>query len=152
MKEPVTVRGRVRVRLYEKAGGHLLYEEDGPNLIVTVGKGLLSGLLTGLGTEAVTDMAIGTGSNAAAAGDTGLQTEIVASGGERKAATATQATTSVANDTARYIASYSFTAGFTVREAGLFTASNSLLARRLFGSPIVVISGNVLEVTWDVIF
>lgn len=147
-------RGQVTVRLYEYEGGPLLHEEIGDNLVVTVGKGLLSGLLTGLGVTPVLYMALGTGSNAAAAGDTALQTEIVADGGQRKAATVSQQTVSTTNDTARYVASYEFTAGFTISEAGLLDAASAgnLFARRLFGSPIAVISGNVLEVTWNVTF
>jgi hypothetical protein len=98
------------------------------------------------------EVAIGTGTTAAAATDTALQAEISSSGGNRKTAgdvTGSVVTTTLTNDTARWVASWTFTANFAVREFGVFNGS-SMLLRQLFDNPFYVIAQDTLELTIDV--
>ncbi len=147
------IRGFVTARLFDK-DGVLLSTHEGENLVVTVGRGMLTGLITGLSALTATYMALGTGSTAVVAADTTLETEITTAGGQRKVATVTQQTTTVTNDTARWVATYAVTGSFTVTAAGLVNTdpAGSRFARKLFGAGIPVVNGNVLEVTWNVVF
>lgn len=115
------------------------------NLIVTVGKALQANLLIGSGT-ALSYLAIGTGTVAAAAADTTLGTET-----HRGAATCTRVTTTVVNDTAQFVYTFTFAAGFAITEAGLLNlvAGGDLMSRQVF-SPINVISLDSLQVTWKI--
>jgi len=122
------------------------------NLVVDAGKAGVASRINGAGAEAAfTFVAIGTGTVAAAAGDTTLGAEITTGGGARAAATASRVTTDVTNDTARLVLTYSFTASFAVTESGAFNASSAgvMLARQVF-SAINVVSGDSLEVTWNI--
>jgi len=116
------------------------------NLIVNTGLALLAYLAIGSGT-APTHIAIGTDGTAPAAGDTALNSEI-----DRQPATKSRVTTSVTNDTAQYVASFSFSGSYTIREAGLFNAAagGDMLARQTFS--VSVISGDTLQVTWKIQF
>lgn len=120
------------------------------NLVVSAGKAGVASRINGSGGEAAfTYIAIGTGTTAAAAGDTTLQTEITTGGGARAAATASRVTTTVTNDTAQLVLTFNFTAGFAVTESGALNASSAgtLLARQVF-SAINVANGDSLQVTW----
>lgn len=121
------------------------------NLVTTTGKAGIASRINGSGAEAAfTYLAIGTGTTAAAAGDTTLQTEITTNGGQRASATASRVTTTVTNDTARLVLTYTFTGSFAVTEAGaLNAASAGTLANRQVFSAVNVISGDTLQVTVD---
>ncbi len=120
------------------------------NLITNVGHAGANGRMSNQGGySAFTALAIGTGTTAAAAGDTALQTEITTNGGARAAATATQVTTSVSNDTTQLVKTWTFTGSFAVTEEGILDNASSggnLLAHQVF-SAINVISGDSLQVT-----
>jgi hypothetical protein len=120
------------------------------NLVVDAGKAGVASRINGAGGEAAfTFIAIGTGTTAAAAGDTALGNEITTGGGARAAATASRVTTDVTNDTAQLVLTFNFTASFAVTESGAFNAVSAgvLLARQVF-SAINVVSGDSLQVTW----
>lgn len=120
------------------------------NLVVSAGKAGVASRINGAGSEAAfTYIAIGTGTTAAAAGDTALQTEISTNGGQRAAATCTRVTTSVTNDTAQLVVTFSFTGSFAVTESGVLNAASvgTLLARQVF-SAINVANGDSLQITW----
>lgn len=124
------------------------------NLVTTVGKGIIAGQLNGVTTTPVTCIAIGTGTSAAAAGDTELGTEITTNGGERGAATCTRQQTTTANDTAQWVKTFTFTGSFAVTEEGLLdnnTSGGNLLARQVF-SAVNVVSGDTLQITHKVAF
>ena len=85
-------------------------------------------LITGLGGTAPTFIGIGSGTTAAAATDTALTTEYTTgtwTGYARVAATASRITTSVTNDTAKYVGTFTAGAAQTVAEAGNFDASTA---------------------------
>ncbi len=120
------------------------------NLVTSAGKAGAASRLNGAGSEAAfTYIAVGTGTNAAAAGDTALQTELAASGLSRANATASRVTTSVTNDTAQLVYTFSVTGTQAVTESGVLNASSSgvLLARQVF-SAVNVVNGDSLQVTW----
>lgn len=121
------------------------------NLVTTVGKALVAGRINGSGSPAAaTYIAVGTGTNAAAAGDTALQTEITDSGLERAAATVSLEDTDTTDDTARLTKTFSVTGTKAVTESGVLNAASTgtLLARQVF-SAVNVVSGDTLAVTWD---
>lgn len=121
------------------------------NLVTSAGKAGIASRINGNGSEAVfTYIAIGTGTTAAAAGDTALQTEITTGGGARANATASRTTTTVTNDTARLVNTFTFTSSFAVTEAGVLNAaSGGTLANRQVFSAVNVVSSDTLQVTID---
>lgn len=137
--------------LHRNAAGEILDQRTIKNLVVDVGKAGIAGLINGVVTNFYDYMAIGTGTTAAAAGDTALGTEISTSGGARALATLSRVTTTDTNDTAQFVLTYSFTGSFAVTEAGLFDASaaGNLLCRQVF-SAVNVANGDSLQITWKV--
>jgi hypothetical protein len=120
------------------------------NLVVSAGKAGVASRINGSGGEAAfTFIAVGTGTNAAAAGDTTLQAESSTSGLSRAAATASRVTTSVTNDTAQLVLTYTVTGTVAVTESGVLNAASvgTLLARQVF-SAINVVNGDSLQITW----
>jgi hypothetical protein len=120
------------------------------NLITSVGHAAANGRMSNQGSYSpFVNLAIGTGTTAAAAGDTALQTEITTAGGARGAATATQVTTSVTNDTTQLVKSWTFTGTFAVTEEGILdngASAGSLLSHQVFSVVNVVPTDN-LQIT-----
>ena len=122
------------------------------NLVTDAGKAGVASRINGSGGEAAfTYIAVGTGTNAAAAGDTTLQTEITDSGLARAAATASRVTVDVTNDGARLVLTFSVTGTKAVTESGVLNASSAgvLLCRQTF-SAVNVVNGDTLQVTWTI--
>jgi hypothetical protein len=118
--------------------------QEVPNLVVSVGKTLIAARLAGSG-SVLTHMAVGSGSTAAAVGDTILGAEmdrnaLTVSGGSAAGATVTYTTTWAAGDGTG-----------AIKEAGLFTAASggTMLARTVF--PVVNKGADdVITITWEV--
>jgi hypothetical protein len=150
--EALGLQGHVHIVKHDRYG-FIREVRDGPNLVVTDGKEETARLLLGstFGANAFSHIAIGEDNTAPAAGQTALLDEITSQGGERDAATLTLATTSVSNDTAQYVTSYSFTDSFTVQESGLFnhSATGDMLCRQTF-TALSVGNGDSLTVTWKI--
>lgn len=149
LQDTIKLTGTYRYVLRDKYGKVKLIRTI-PNLVPTVGKAAVAGcILTDVATNRFDYIAIGTGVGAAAAGDTTLGTEISTGGGERSAGTGTRVTTTVTNDTAQLVVTFTFTATFAVTEAGVLNAASAgdLLSRQVF-SAINVVSGDSLEITW----
>jgi hypothetical protein len=140
---------RREVRLPLLTGDHA-YVRLTSNLITNVGHAAANARLSGQGAYSTfVNLALGTGTTAAAAADTALQTEITTGGGARGAATATQVTTTVANDTTQLVKTWTFTATFAVTEEGILdqaATGGNLLAHQVFAA-INVISGDTLQIT-----
>lgn len=122
------------------------------NLVTNAGMAGVASRINGAGGEAAfTYIALGTGTNAAAVGDTALQTEITNNGGARANASASRTTTDVSNDTARLQNTFNFTGTFAITESGVLNAASSgvLLARQVF-TAVNVGNGDSLQVTWDI--
>jgi hypothetical protein len=132
--------------------GYWSSEKKVRNLVTTVGKALVAGRINGSGAPAAaTFIAVGTGTTAAAAGDTTLQTETATSGLSRVAGTASLVTTTTTNDTAQLTTTFTVTGTVAVTESGVLNASSSgtLLCRQVF-TAINVVSGDSLAITWKV--
>lgn len=117
--------------------------QDVPNLVVTTGKNFVASRIKDTTDAAMSHMAIGSGTTAAAAGDTGLGTEL-----DRQALTST----TVTNNTVTYVATFGAGDGTgAVTEAGLFNASSSgsLLCRTVF-SVVNKSSTDSMTITWVV--
>jgi len=133
--------------------GTFVKEKKVENLVTDAGKAGVAARIIDNTTEAAFDyVAIGTGTTAAAAGDTALESEITTGGGERtQDASPTRETTDVTNDTSVVDVTFNFTSSFAVTESGLLNAASggTLLARQVF-SAINVENGDTLTITWKV--
>lgn len=120
------------------------------NLVTNAGFAGMASRCNGAGAEAAfTYLAVGTGTTAAAAGNTTLETEITDSGLQRAAATASRVTTTQTNDTAQLDKTFSVTGTKAVTEAGALNAAAAgvLLGRQVF-SAINVVNGDTLQITY----
>jgi len=123
------------------------------NGITNTGFAEVAGLITAdVGGTSFDYIAIGTGTTSFDPSQTALITEI-----KRKGATGTRTTTSVTNDTAQYVATFSSADGLSgtsaVTESGVFNASSSgtMLCRQTFSAyNCNWDSGDSLQVTWKV--
>jgi hypothetical protein len=132
--------------------GHWSDKKVVRNLVTNAGFALNAGLLSGVGTPTVIGyIALGTGTTAAAVTDTALQAEITTGGLARASATKSLVTTSVTNDTAQLLYTFTASASFAVTESGIFNASSAgtLFAHQVFAA-INVNSGDNLQATWKV--
>ena len=126
--------------------GELLNKFEVPNLVVTVGKNYIASRMKDATATAMTHMAIGTSSTAAAASDTILVTE----GGR-----VTLSGTSVSTNTVTYTATFPAGTGTStspgVQEAGIFNAASAgtLLCRTVFPS-VAKAAGDSIAITWVV--
>lgn len=117
--------------------------QEVPNLVVTAGKNFVASRMKDTTDGAMSHMAIGTGSTAAAAGDTALGSEA-----DRNALTST----TVTNNEVAYVASFGAGEGTgAITEAGLFNASSSgtMLCRTVF-SVVNKGSADSMTITWTV--
>lgn len=136
--------------LHKNPAGEVIDRRVEKNIVVNAGKAGVASRINGDGAAAVFNyVAIGTGSAAAAATDTTLGTEIAADGGQRATATVSRITTTVTNDTAKWLITYNFTGSYAVTESGIFNAASAgtMLARRVFAA-INVASGDSIQITW----
>jgi len=151
VSDGVTVKGFFEVE--HRRNGVLIARGVHRNIVVSAGKAGIASRINGSGAEAAfTYLAIGTGSTGALPAQTALVAEISTGGGERAAATCTRVTTTTTNDTAQFYKIWTFSAGFTVAEAGVFNdaSAGTMLARALIG-PYTVISGDTLALTYKVV-
>lgn len=117
--------------------------QEVPNLVVTAGKNFVASRMKDTTDGAMSHMSIGTGSTAAAAGDTALGSEA-----DRNALTST----TVTNNEVAYVASFGAGEGTgAITEAGLFNASSSgtMLCRTVF-SVVNKGSADSMTITWTV--
>lgn len=117
--------------------------QEVPNLVVTSGKGYVANRMKDASVTAMSHMAIGTGSTAAAAGNTALGSEA-----DRNSLTST----TVSGGTVTYVATFGANEGTgAITEAGLLNASSggTMLCRTVFA---VVNKGaqDSMTITWSV--
>lgn len=140
--DEITVTGKLNVILVDQMG-IVKEEHDFDNLVVTAGKGYIASRMKDATATAMSHMAIGTGTTAAAASQTALVTEA-----NRQALTST----SVSGAAVTYSATFGAGNGTgAVTEAGLFNASSggTLLCRTVF-SVINKGAADTLTVSWTV--
>jgi hypothetical protein len=116
--------------------------QETENLVVTAGKNWVADRMNNANTV-MTHMAVGTGTNAAAAGDTALQTQ-----NDRNALTSTTVTANAVAYVATWAAGDA-TAALT--EAGIFDASSGgdMLARTVF-SVVNKGAADSMTITWTI--
>lgn len=120
------------------------------NTITNTGKAAsISRLGVSSGTTAFTYLAIGTGTTAAAATDTALETESTTPSLARASATVSQETTTTTGDTLQLVKEWTATTSATITECGAFNASSGpvMLGRQVF-SAVNVASSDTLRVTY----
>jgi len=162
VKEPITATGQVKRGMfnYFAAYGFRIPVLTGmwvsdlsiANLVTNAGFAGIASRINGSGSEAAfTYIAMGTGTTAANVADTTLETELAASGLSRANATASRVTTTVTNDTAQLVYTFSVTGSVAVTESGVLNAGAAgvLLCRQVFAAINVVNTDN-LQITWKV--
>ena len=117
--------------------GHFANELKIVNTITNTGKAESVNLLGNVSSPvAFTYLAVGTGTTAAAATDTALQTEITDTGLSRATATVSRVTTTTTNDTLQLLHQWTATGAKAVTECGALNAlvSGILLGRQVFSA------------------
>lgn len=117
--------------------------QEVPNLVVTAGKGYVASRMKDTSATAMSHMAIGTGSTAAAAGNTAL--------GSESARTALTSTTVSSADIV-YVDTFAAGTGTgAITEAGIFNASSggTMLCRTVF-SVVNKGANDAMTITWTV--
>lgn len=145
------LRGEVSIQVF-RPDGSLKQDILIKNLVVNSGLAFMSSRMLDNSTAVASHMGLGTSTTAAA----GAQTTLVSEVGTRAAlSSATKVTTTVANDSVQYVATFDANnpVGLTaITEAGLFNANTggTMIARTVFP----VINKDVddsLAITWKII-
>ena len=145
--DAIKMTGNLKLVLTDEHG-NVKQEEEVKNLVVTVGKNFIASSMAKTTTNspaAMTHMEVGTGTTAAAVGDTTLQTAVASS-------RVTLTSTTVTNNNVAYVATFPAGTGTgALTEAGIFNASSSgtLLCRTVF-SVINKGAADTLGITWTV--
>ena len=137
INDALKMKGRLQIHL----NGELVQEVD--NLVVTAGKGYVASRMKDASATAMSHMAIGSGSTAAAASDTALGNEL-----GRVSLTSTTVSAAVVT----YVATFAAGTGTgAVTEAALLNASSSgtMLCRTVF-SVVNKGSADSMTITWTV--
>jgi len=141
INDTIKVTGELKVTLTKPDGN--VHETVVPNIVVTDGKEYIASRMKDASATAMSHMAIGTGSTAAAAGDAALGTE---------AGRVALTSTTVTSNAVAYVATFAAGTGTgAITEAGIFNASSSgtLLCRTVF-SVINKGAADTLGITWTV--
>ena len=141
INDTIKVTGELKVTLTKPDGN--VHETVIPNIVVTDGKEYIASRMKDASATAMSHMAIGTGSTAAAAGDAALGTE---------AGRVALTSTTVTSNAVAYVATFAAGTGTgAITEAGIFNASSSgtLLCRTVF-SVINKGAADTLGITWTV--
>ena len=142
MIDNLKVKGKLHIVLTDEFG-NLKHEDTVDNLVVTAGLGFIASRMAGTSSAVMSHMAIGTGTVAAAAGNTTLGTEV-----NRQALGST--THSAA--TVVYVATFNPGAGTgAITEAGILNNSSggTLLCRTIF-AVVNKAAGDTLTINWTV--
>jgi hypothetical protein len=142
LKDQLVVTGALKIVLAD-AEGNIKEDIEVKNLVVTVGKEFIAARMIGTTPAVMSHMAIGTGTTAAAVGNTALVTEV----GRVALASSTRTGANIA-----YVATFPPGTGTgAITEAGIFNAASAgtLLCRSVFG---VITKGaaDTLGITWTV--
>lgn len=137
INDGLKLTGKLKIAL----NGETVQEVD--NLVVTDGKGYVASRMKDASATAMSHMAVGSGSTAAAAGNSSLGTEL-----GRVALTSTAVSAAVVTYTATFAAG---TGTGAVTEAGILNASSSgtLLCRTVF-SVVNKGASDSMTITWTV--
>jgi len=141
INDTIKVTGELKITVTKPDGN--VHETVVPNIVVTDGKEYIASRMKDASATAMSHMAIGTGSTAAAAGDAALGNE---------AGRVALTSTTVTSNAVAYVATFAAGTGTgAITEAGILNASSSgtLLCRTVFN---VINKGaaDTLGITWTV--
>ena len=142
LQDSIKVTGDLQI-VVTGPDGKVKEEQEFKNLVVTTGKNFIASRMKDTTDAAMSHMAIGTGTTAAAAGDTALGTE---------AGRVSLTSTTVTTNSVAYVATFPAGTGTgAITEAGILNASSSgtLLCRTVF-SVINKGAADTLGITWTV--
>lgn len=143
INENLKLKGNVSIVLKDK-NGKVKEERSIKNLIVTAGLGFIASRMAGTGDAVMSHMGLGSGTTAAAAG----QTDLVSILGSREALDSS----TVVSNTVAYVSSFEAgDATGAITEAGIFNASSSgsMLCRTVF-DVVNKAADDTLSVTWTI--
>jgi hypothetical protein len=146
LQDNIKTKGTLSLVLTDEFGN--VKQQDEHNLVVSTGLAYIASRMKDATATAMSHMAIGSGSVAAAAGNTALGSEL----GRVTLTSTTLVTTSVTNDAVQYVATFGAGTGTgAVTEAGIFNnvTGGTLLCRTVFA---VINKGalDTLTITWKV--
>jgi len=152
-QEGAQLKGFIKLDHFDDSG-NLMETVETPNALMNLGFKEVAGLFCSdqAGSYTAFDyIAVGTGTTAATATDTTLETEETENGLTRAASTGTLVTVNVTDDTAQFLKSFSCSGSVAVTESGVLNASSAgtLLCHQTF-SAINVADGDTLQITWKV--
>jgi len=141
LKDTMKAAGKLSI-VVKDANGNVKDTREVENLVVDTGLDFIASRMGGAGDSVMSHMGIGTGTTAAAAGDTDLGTLV----GSRAALTSA----TVTDNTIVYVGDFSSISG-AITEAGVFNASTAgtMLCRTVF-SAINLTSADSLTITWTI--
>lgn len=143
INEDLKLRGDVAIVLKDK-DGNVKDSREIHNLVVSSGLGFICSRMAGTSAGVMSHMALGSGTTAAAAG----QTDLVSILGSREALDSTSAS----SNTITYVSSFEAGEGTgAVTEAGIFNASSSgtMLCRTVF-AVVNKQADDTMSVTWTI--
>lgn len=144
-RETLVATGRVRVEVMDIATGHITRMPDGGNLVVRTGLNVIRDRLAPNSTVGPIELfGLGASDVAAAAHHTALIDEIPPKLGIGRATAGDVGQLSIQ----LHITSTQFN-GVTIREAGLFTAGEILVARYVLPVPLSKTVARAVTFTWD---
>jgi hypothetical protein len=144
LQDSIKMTGELRITVTNPEG-NIKQEVVVPNLVVTAGKGYIASRMKDTTATAMSHMEVGTGTTAAAVGDTALEAAV---SGSRVSLTSTTVTAKAV----AYVATFPAGTGTgAITEAGIFNASSSgtMLCRTVF-SVINKGAADTLGITWTV--
>lgn len=145
-KEKIRATGQVSFVLTDENGN--VKQQDSKNLVVSPGLAFIVSRMIGTAAAVMSHMAVGTGTTAASA----AQTALVSESARVALTSSTAVTTTVANDSVQYVATFGPGVGTAaITEAGLFNAASAgaMLARTVF--PVINKGAlDTLSLTWKV--
>jgi len=143
VKDNRYLRGEVEI-IITKKDGTVIVDKD-HNIIVNSGIALAAQRLGGITADPATHLGIGAGTTAASVTDTILESEFTTDGLERAAATITNETTTITNDSVLFDATWYPTGSGTVTEVGIFNAATAgvMVGRRVFTGRYVENGDNI---------
>jgi len=143
IKDGLKLRGDLGLVLRDK-DGNIKEERTEKNLVVSAGLNFICDRMEGTSEAVMSHMAVGSGSTAAAAGDTDLESIL----GSREALDSR----TVSTNTITYVSSFEAGDGTgAITEAGIFNAASAgtMLCRTVF-SVINKAADDTLQITWTI--
>lgn len=147
VNDSIKAKGTLQLTLIDENGQ--IKQQDEHNLVVNTGLAYIASRMKDTTAGAMSHMGVGTGTTAAAAGNTALETAL---GARVTLDSTTLVTTTATDDSVQYVATFDAgTATGAITEAGIFNAltSGTMLCRTVF--PVINKGAlDTLVITWKV--